>query len=112
MEINTNGHGANGRVALVTGGARGIGEAISRALADDGLSVAIADLRIDEAEATAAAIRDAGGSAIAVELDVTSTESVNAGLASARDAFGPVDVLVNNAGWDDLKPFVETGSDP
>ena len=108
MEINTNGRSANGRVALVTGGARGIGEAVSRALAGDGLRVAVADLRIDEADATAAAIRDAGGTAIAVELDVTSTESVNAGLASAREAFGPVDVLVNNAGWDDLKPFVET----
>jgi 2-hydroxycyclohexanecarboxyl-CoA dehydrogenase len=98
----------NGRVAIVTGGARGIGEAISKSLATDGLTVVVADLRRQEAEATAAAIGQAGGRAIAVELDVTSTESVNAGLAAAREAFGPVDVLVNNAGWDDLKPFLQT----
>jgi 2-hydroxycyclohexanecarboxyl-CoA dehydrogenase len=96
------------QVALVTGGARGIGEAIAQALAADGLSVAVADLRLDEAEATAAAIRDAGGQAIAVELDVTSTASVSAGLTSTSEALGPVDVLVNNAGWDDLKPFIQT----
>jgi len=98
----------NGRVALVTGGARGIGEAISKALAADGLKVAVADLLMQEAEATAAAIRDAGGKAVAVELDVTSSDSVAAGIASANEAFGPVDVLINNAGWDDLKPFVQT----
>jgi 2-hydroxycyclohexanecarboxyl-CoA dehydrogenase len=98
----------NGRVAIVTGGARGIGEAISKSLATDGLTVVVADLRRQEAEATAAAIGQAGGRAIAVELDVTSTESVNAGLAAAREACGPVDVLVNNAGWDDLKPFLQT----
>jgi 2-hydroxycyclohexanecarboxyl-CoA dehydrogenase len=105
MNMHPNG---NGRVAIVTGGARGIGEAISKSLATDGLTVVVADLRRQEAEATAAAIGQAGGRAIAVELDVTSTESVNAGLAAAREAFGPVDVLVNNAGWDDLKPFLQT----
>jgi 2-hydroxycyclohexanecarboxyl-CoA dehydrogenase len=98
----------NGRVALVTGGARGIGQAIARALAQDGLAVAVADLRAEDAEATAAAIRDAGGKAVGLELDVTSTKSVTAGLAAAGEALGPVDVLVNNAGWDDLKPFVKT----
>jgi 2-hydroxycyclohexanecarboxyl-CoA dehydrogenase len=108
MELNTNGWHANGRVALVTGGARGIGNAIVKALADDGFSVAVADLRKEEAEATAAAIRDAGGQAIAIELDVASSESVTAGLATAVEAFGQVDVLVNNAGWDDLKPFAQT----
>jgi 2-hydroxycyclohexanecarboxyl-CoA dehydrogenase len=107
MQTDTNGN-RGGQVALVTGGARGIGEAISKALAADGFNVVVADLREEEAEATAAAIRDAGGKAIAVALDVTSSESVSAGLASAREAFGDVDVLVNNAGWDDLKPFVQT----
>jgi 2-hydroxycyclohexanecarboxyl-CoA dehydrogenase len=105
METHSNG---NGRVALVTGGARGIGEAISKALAADGLSIAIADMRVEEALGTAAGIRDSGGRSIAVELDVTSSESVRAGIASANEAFGHVDVLVNNAGWDDLKPFVQT----
>jgi 2-hydroxycyclohexanecarboxyl-CoA dehydrogenase len=107
MEMHINGD-RNGQVALVTGGARGIGEAISKALAADGFNVVVADLRRQEAEVTAAAIRETGGKATAVELDVTSTESVTAGLEAAREAFGPVDVLVNNAGWDDLKPFVQT----
>jgi 2-hydroxycyclohexanecarboxyl-CoA dehydrogenase len=98
----------NGRVALVTGGARGIGEAIARALAQDGLTVVVADLREDEAEATAAAIREAGGNALAIPVDVTSSKSVATGLATAQEQVGPIDVLVNNAGWDDLKPFVDT----
>jgi 2-hydroxycyclohexanecarboxyl-CoA dehydrogenase len=100
-----NGHG---RVALVTGGARGIGEAISQALAADGLVVAVADLRQADADAAAAAIVDRGASAIAVELDVTSSASVQAGLDAVREQCGGIDVLVNNAGWDDLKPFVDT----
>jgi 2-hydroxycyclohexanecarboxyl-CoA dehydrogenase len=105
MDTNTNGAG---RVALVTGGARGIGGAIVQALAADGLRVVVADLRAEQAHSTAAEIRDAGGKALGLELDVTSAESVAAGLSSAREAFGPIDVLVNNAGWDDLKPFVDT----
>jgi 2-hydroxycyclohexanecarboxyl-CoA dehydrogenase len=107
MTTSTNGR-TNGRVALVTGGARGIGEAIARCLAEDGLAVAVADLRAHDAEATAAAIRNAGGKAVAIELDVTSAASVAAGLAGAADTLGQIDVVVNNAGWDDLKPFVQT----
>jgi 2-hydroxycyclohexanecarboxyl-CoA dehydrogenase len=99
---------ANGRVALVSGGARGIGEAIARSLAEDGLTVVVADLRKADAEATAAAIRADGGKALGVEMDVTSSDSVAAGLAAAQESQGPIDVLVNNAGWDDLKPFVDT----
>jgi 2-hydroxycyclohexanecarboxyl-CoA dehydrogenase len=102
---------ANGRVALVSGGARGIGEAIARALAADGLTVVVADLRRDQAEATAAAIREAGGKALGIDVDVTSSDSVAAGLAAAQERVGPIDVLVNNAGWDDLKPFVQTDED-
>jgi 2-hydroxycyclohexanecarboxyl-CoA dehydrogenase len=107
MTTSTNGR-TNGRVALVTGGARGIGEAIVRCLAEDGLAVAVADLRAHDAEATAAAIRDAGGKAVGIELDVTGAASVAAGLAGAADTLGQIDVVVNNAGWDDLKPFVQT----
>jgi 2-hydroxycyclohexanecarboxyl-CoA dehydrogenase len=106
METNT-----NGRVALVTGGARGIGEAIACALAQDGLAVAVADLRAEDAENTAAAIRQVDGKAFAVQLDVTNAESVAAGLAATRESLGAIDVLVNNAGWDDLKPFVDTDED-
>jgi 2-hydroxycyclohexanecarboxyl-CoA dehydrogenase len=107
MKTSTDGH-TDGRIALVTGGARGIGEAIARALAEDGFSIAVADLRIEDAEAAAKAIRDAGGRALGIEFDVTSADSVTAGLAAAGEALGPIDVIVNNAGWDDLKPFVET----
>jgi 2-hydroxycyclohexanecarboxyl-CoA dehydrogenase len=99
---------ANGRVALVTGGARGIGAAIARALAEDGLAIVVADLRLEEAQATASAITEAGGKALAIDVDVTSSDSVVAGLAAAQDGLGPIDVLVNNAGWDDLKPFLQT----
>ena len=98
----------SGRVALVTGGARGIGRAIVEAFAADGFAIAVADLRAEEAEDAASTIVAAGGKAVGVELDVTSSESVVAGLERAREALGPVDVLVNNAGWDDLKPFLQT----
>jgi 2-hydroxycyclohexanecarboxyl-CoA dehydrogenase len=107
MKTSTNGR-TNGRIALVTGGARGIGEAIARALAEDGFAVAVADLRAQDADAAATAIRDSGGKAVGIEFDVTSADSVTAGLAAAGEALGPIDVIVNNAGWDDLKPFVQT----
>jgi 2-hydroxycyclohexanecarboxyl-CoA dehydrogenase len=77
-------------------------------LAADGLSVAVADLRAEEAAAVASAICDSGGQAIGIEVDVASTDSVAAGVAAVRERWGRVDVLVNNAGWDDLKPFVQT----
>src|SRR3954452_20711674 len=87
------------RVAMVTGGARGIGRGIALALASDGRTVAVADLLEEEAESTA---REAGG--IAVRLDVTDSDSV----AEAVERVGPIDVLVNNAGWDEARPFLET----
>jgi 2-hydroxycyclohexanecarboxyl-CoA dehydrogenase len=93
------------RVALVTGGARGIGKAICEALADDGHKVVVADLRADQASETAAAL---SSPAIGVEVDVTSSESVAACVAAAEREFGQVDILVNCAGWDDLMPFVKT----
>jgi 2-hydroxycyclohexanecarboxyl-CoA dehydrogenase len=96
------------RVALVTGGARGIGAAIARGLAADGMAVVIADIRTELAVANARRIADDGGRSLAVEMDVRSSESVAAGLLTARQEFGEVDVLVNVAGWDELKPFVET----
>jgi 2-hydroxycyclohexanecarboxyl-CoA dehydrogenase len=96
------------RTALVTGGARGIGRAICLALAADGRSVAVGDLRIEEATETVASVEAAGGRALAVELDVTSTASVAGAVQRIGADLGPVDVLVNNAGWDELRPFLET----
>ena len=96
------------RVALVTGGAQGIGKGIATTLGEQGFRVAVADLNLDVAEQTAKEIAAAGGEAIAVEIDVTSTESVKSAVATIEQELGPVEVVVNNAGWDDFMPFVKT----
>lgn len=96
------------RVAVVTGGGRGIGKQICLALAADDRSVAVADLRSTEASETATAVTSAGGRALAVVMDVTSGDSVNQGLLQVVDELGPVEILVNCAGWDELKPFLDT----
>lgn len=97
------------RVALVTGGGGGIGAAVAAALAQEGNAVAVADLRLEAAAAAAERVAaNPGGRATAVEMDVTSGDSVAEGVARVEDELGPVEILVNNAGWDELKPFVET----
>jgi 2-hydroxycyclohexanecarboxyl-CoA dehydrogenase len=104
--MNTN--GASPRTALVTGGGRGIGRSIAEGLAADGLAIVIVDLRLQEAEETAAAIIEAGGKAMAIEANVVDAASVATAVKAAEDRFGHIDVLVNNAGWDDLMPFLDT----
>ena len=96
------------KVALVTGGSRGIGRAISRRLAEEGARVAIADILEDEARQTATEIVAAGGQALAVTTDVTQLDQVRACVQHVTDTWGPVDILVNNAGWDRIEPFVES----
>ncbi len=96
------------RTAVVTGGAGGIGLAIAEALAARGGRVAVCDLRGDDAERAAADLRAAGFVAIGVALDVTDGGSVAAGAGTVRERLGPVDIIVNNAGWDELHPFLET----
>lgn len=96
------------RVALVTGGARGIGKAIVESLSEAGHPVAVADVRAEQADATAQEVASGGGRAIAVEMDVTDPGSVAAGVERAVSELGPIDVLVNNAGGDELRPFLET----
>ncbi|MBV7485354.1 3-hydroxybutyrate dehydrogenase [Bordetella sp. BOR01] len=86
------------KVALVTGAASGIGEQCARKFAVDGAAVVIADLNIEKAQAVADDIVAGGGKAIAVAMDVTSEEAVNAGVADAVDRLGGLDVLVSNAG--------------
>ena len=93
-----------GRVAAVTGGASGIGHAIARRLAAEGLTVAIADYRLREAEAASAKI---GQHAFAVELDVTSQSSIEAFVAETVQKAGSIDILVNSAGQYDMRPFLD-----
>ncbi len=103
--------GLSGRVALVTGAGRFTGEAIARGLAGAGASVAVNDVVPERAESVAAAIREAGGEAIAAPFDVCSGEAVAAGVKAVEAALGPVDILVNNAGVPEgmaLVPFRET----
>lgn len=96
------------RTAFVTGGAQGIGQGISTVLGAHGFRVAVVDLDLDAARATAEAVVAAGGTALAVRADVTDTGSVRAAVTTVTDQLGPVDVAVNNAGWDDFMKFVDT----
>lgn len=91
------------RVAFVTGGAGGIGCAIVEALSADGLRVGVADLAGERAREVAAASGRHG-----VRLDVTDPASVADAVAEVTDRLGPIEVLVNCAGWDELKPFLDT----
>jgi 2-hydroxycyclohexanecarboxyl-CoA dehydrogenase len=101
----------NGKVAIVTGAAQGIGKAIVSRLAAEGAKVALADVQLDSAEQTAAEIRSTGAHAIAIRLDVTKLDDALAAADRVERELGPIDILVNNAGWDAVQPFLETGPD-
>src|SRR4051794_36556244 len=97
-----------GRVGIVTGGAGSLGRAISHALADAGCAIAVVDRDIGLARDVETKINSAGGRALAVETDVTSSDSLRAMLAATLDAFGQLDYLVNNAGLlGPIKPIWE-----
>jgi NAD(P)-dependent dehydrogenase (short-subunit alcohol dehydrogenase family) len=92
--------------ALITGAAGGIGAAIARRLAAE-TAVVLADLNGDGAQAVAAQINAAGGSAHAYTLDVTDADAVNSMVAYIAERLAPVDILVNNAGYADQTPFLD-----
>ena len=97
-----------GRVALVTGAASGIGKATAQRLAGEGAAVLVTDIAAEAGEATVKEITDAGGKAAFVRHDVTSESDWEAATARAVEEFGGLDILVNNAGMGDLKTIEDT----
>jgi 2-hydroxycyclohexanecarboxyl-CoA dehydrogenase len=96
-----------GKAAIITGGARGIGAAITQRLAGEGAMVAILDIQPEPAQAVADNISAQGGKAIAVKVDITDSQEVKRAVKEIEDKLGRVDILVNNAGWDKVVPFIE-----
>jgi NAD(P)-dependent dehydrogenase (short-subunit alcohol dehydrogenase family) len=101
----------DGRVALVTGGASGIGKATATRIAAEGGSVVIADVQDEAGAAVVAAIKTARGTAAYVHLDVTDEQGWTDAVASTLDEFGGLDILVNNAGIGDTQPLEVTTVD-
>lgn len=98
----------SGKTVVVTGGAGGIGGATCRRFADEGAKVAVFDMNLEAAQKVANAINASGGTAAAFNCNITDRAQVDAAVASVEAKLGPIDVLVNNAGWDIFKPFTKT----
>ncbi|MDQ0506137.1 glucose 1-dehydrogenase [Xanthobacter agilis] len=98
----------NGKTIIITGGGGGIGGATARRFAALGGKVAVFDRDLAAAERTVAEIAAAGGTARAYACDITDRPAVEAAVAGVEADLGPIDVLVNNAGWDVFKPFLKT----
>lgn len=96
-----------GKVAVVTGGNTGLGEAFARALSEVGASVVVAARTRERSESVVEEISDSGGDALAVDLDVTDPESVGDMIGEVNERLGPIDVLVNNAGVCYHRPATE-----
>ena len=99
--------GLDGKVVLVTGAGRGMGKAIAERLTEEGARVAVTDIDEKSAVSTAAALQSAAG----FRLDITVADEVTRCVDQITAALGPVDALVNNAGWDLLAPFLDTDED-
>lgn len=97
----------DGKAAIVTGAGRGVGRGIARVLADAGASVICTARTADQVEDTAGGIREAGGRAIALAGDVTNKEDNARVIEAARDSFGRIDIVINNAGAGSNKPFLD-----
>ncbi len=100
--------GLKGKTVIVTGGGGGIGGATCLRFAQEGAAVAVLDLSAEAARRVADRITEAGGRALAIPCDITDRASVDVAIAAVQEALGPVDVLVNNAGWDVFRPFTKT----
>jgi len=96
------------RVSLISGGASGIGRATALAMGAAGYTLAVADLREAQAAEVAAEIRETGGEALGIAMDVTDGAAVRAAVARASEELGTIEVLVNCAGWDEFRPFLGT----
>lgn len=99
------------KTVIVTGGGGGIGGATCRRFAAEGAKVAVFDMNLEAAHKVADGIKASGGTAAAFKCDITDRAAVNAAVAATVAQLGPIDVLVNNAGWDVFKPFVKTVPD-
>lgn len=97
-----------GKVAIVTGAAQGIGKGIAERLVAEGASVVIADLNGELAQQTA---KDLGESHHGIAVDIADRAAVDAMVAEVTEKYGQIDVLVNNAGWDKISPFLELDTD-
>ena len=96
------------QIAIVTGAGSGIGRATAKRLVEEGAKVAVADIHLEAAQETVAQIQAIGKVALAIHVDVASAESARQLVQVTEAELGPVDVLVNNAGWDKIAPFIET----
>ncbi|MFJ8260751.1 SDR family NAD(P)-dependent oxidoreductase [Rummeliibacillus sp. NPDC094406] len=98
------------KVAFITGAGRGIGREIAQKLAHKGFAIVVTDVHLENANETVSRIAEIGGEAVSVLCDVTKLESVENAVQNAVEKFGKIDVLINNAGWDKIEPFLK--SDP
>lgn len=103
--------GLSGKTVIVTGGGAGIGRAISLRLAEEGCVVGVFDINAEAAQSVAGEIDGTGGKAHAVHLDITDYDAAGIAVAGFEAQAGPIDALVNNAGFDIFKPFLKSTPD-
>jgi NAD(P)-dependent dehydrogenase (short-subunit alcohol dehydrogenase family) len=106
-----NGIDLSGKTAIVTGGGKGIGKAIAQGLAASGVQVVLASRTAEELEATAEEIRSTGGSALALRTDLTQAEQIRSLVDGAVQAYGKVDILINNAARSFFRPLMDLRDD-